>query len=135
MKRLMSIALMAALSGTGMAALAQAPAPTPTPTPQTAPRVDPTAQATPRASPQVPSIPAKEAVPAPIATSKEAASKEAANQLVVLTAMDANRDGLVSRQEYMTHYEGLYGKIKKDGAGMINLKDFASTGSPVAAAQ
>ena len=122
MKRLMSIALMAALSGTGMAALAQAPTPTPIPTPQTAPR----------ANPQVPSIPAKEAVPAAIASSKEAASKEAANQLMVLTAMDANRDGSVSRQEYMTHYEGLYGKLKKDSAGMISLKDLAS--SPTAAA-
>jgi hypothetical protein len=54
---------------------------------------------------------------------------------VELTAMDANRDGLVSRTEYMTHYEGLYGKIKKDSAGMISLKDLASTGSPIAAAQ
>jgi|SRR5688572_1472420 hypothetical protein len=111
MKNLMSIGFMAALSGAGMAAWAQAPAPTPTPAPtqQTAPN---------------------QAAPPAIASSKEAPS-----QLVELQAMDANRDGLVSRQEYMSHYEGLYGKIKKDGAGMINLKDFASTGSPVAAAQ
>ena len=110
MKNLMSIALMAALSGGGMAALAQAPAPTPAPTQQTAP---------------------KQAAPAATASSKEAQQ----SQLVALTAMDANLDGLVSRQEYMSHYEGLYGKIKKDSAGMISLKDFASTGSPVAAAQ
>ncbi len=113
MKNLMSIALMAALSGTGMAALAQAPTPTPVPKPA------PTQQTAP-----------KQATPPAIAT-----SKEAPNQLVELTAMDVNRDGLVSRQEYMTHYEGLYGKIKKDSAGMISLKDLASTGSPIAAAQ
>jgi hypothetical protein len=130
MKKLMSIALMAALSGMGMAALAQAPTPrpTPAPAPQTAPKVDPTVQ-TPRVNPQIPSLSSKETAAPAIAGSKEAQS-----ELVELTAMDANRDGLVSRQEYMTHYEGLYGKIKKDSAGMISLKDFAST-SPIAAVQ
>jgi glucose/arabinose dehydrogenase len=117
MKNLMSIALMAALSGAGMAALAQAP--TPAPTQQTAPK-----QTAPQAAP-------KQTAPPATASAKEAQQ----SQLVALTAMDANRDGLVSRQEYMSHYEGLYGKIKKDSAGMISLKDFASTGSPVAAAQ
>jgi hypothetical protein len=112
MKNLRLIALTAALSGTAMVALAQAPTPTPAPKPA------PTQQTAP-----------KEAAPPAIAS-----TKGAPNQLVELTAMDANRDGLVSRQEYMTHYEGLYGKIKKDSAGMISLKDFAST-SPIAAVQ
>jgi hypothetical protein len=131
MKKLMSIALMAALSGMGMAALAQAPTPrpTPTPAPQTAPKVDPIVQ-TPRVNPQIPSLSSKETAPPAIAGSKEAQS-----ELVELTAMDANRDGLVSRTEYMTHYEGLYGKFKKDSAGMISLKDLASSGSPIAAVQ
>ena len=119
MKNLMSIALMAALSGGGMAALAQAPTPTPAPTQQTAPK-----QTAPQTAP-------KQAAPAATASSKEVQQ----SQLVVLTAMDANLDGLVSKQEYMSHYEGLYGKMKKDSAGMISLKDFASTGSPVAAAK
>jgi hypothetical protein len=118
MKNLMSIALMATLSGGGMAALAQAPAPTPAPTQQTAPK-----QTAPQTAP-------KQAAPAATASSKEAQQRE----LAALTAMDANLDGLVSKQEYMSHYEGLYGKMKKDSAGMISLKDFASTG-PVAAAQ
>jgi len=103
MKSLMSIALMAALSGAAMAALAQAPTPTQQPA-------------------------AKQVAPA------IASTKEEQSQLVELQAMDANRDGLVSRLEYMSHYEGLYGKIKKDGAGMISLKDFAS-GTPIAAAR
>ena len=120
MKNLMSIALMAALSGAAMAALAQAPTPIPTPTPRAIPTPTPTPTQQPAA---------KQAAPAAIAGSKEAQS-----DLVVLQAMDANRDGLVSKQEYMTHYEGLYGKIKKDGAGMISLKDFAS-GTPIAAAR
>ena len=60
-----------------------------------------------------------------------ASSKDAASLHVELTAMDANRDGLVSRQEYMAHYEGVYGKIKKDSAGMISLKDMASA-TPIA---
>lgn len=121
MKNLMSIALMAALSGAGMAALAQAPAPTPTPAPtqQSAPK-----QTAPQAA-------TKQTAPPATASSKEAQQ----SQLVALTAMDANLDGLVSKQEYMSHYEGLYGKMKKDSAGMISLKDFASTGTPVAAAQ
>ena len=119
MKNLMSIALMATLSGAGMAALAQAPTPTPAPAQQTAPK-----QTAPQTAP-------KQAAPAATASSKEAQQ----SQLVALTAMDANLDGLVSKQEYMSHYEGVYGKMKKDSAGMISLKDFASTGTPVAAAQ
>lgn len=118
MKNLMSIGLMAALSGAGMAALAQAPKPTAAPAPA------PTQQTA--TSPQSPSVPAAKA--APPAT---ASSKEAVNPLVELQAMDANRDGLVSRQEYMSHYEGMYGKIKKDSAGMISLKDMASA-TPIA---
>jgi len=124
MNKLMSIGLMAALSGTGMVAVAQTPTPKPAPTQQTAPKANPSTQATPTATPQSPSVAAKNVTPAATASLQ-----------VELTAMDANRDGLVSRQEYMTHYEGLYGKIKKDSAGMISLKDLASTGSPIAAAQ
>jgi hypothetical protein len=128
MKNLMSIALMATLSGGGMAALAQAPTPTPAPTQQTAPR-----QTAPQTAPKqtAPQTAPQQAAPAATASSKEAQQ----SQLVALTAMDTNRDGLVSKQEYMSHYEGLYGKMKKDSAGMISLKDFASAGSPVAAAK
>ena len=111
MKNLRLIALTAALSGTAMAAWAQAPTPTPAPKP----------------------APTQQTAPTPATPPATATSKGAPNQLVELTAMDANRDGLVSRQEYMTHYEGLYGKLKKDSAGMISLKDLAS--SPTAAAQ
>ena len=125
MNKFTSIGLMVALSGTGMAALAQQPTPTPTPAPaptqQTLPRVDTKVQPT-------PSVTAKEAVPA------TASAKDAASQQMELQAMDANLDGLVSKQEYMAHYEGLYGKIKKDSAGMINLKDLAGA-TPVATAR
>ena len=122
MNKLMSMGLMAALSGTGMLALAQAPTPQPAPTQQTAPKASPSAQTTPRANPQSPSVVPKEATPAATASLH-----------VELTAMDANRDGLVSKQEYMSHYEGLYGKMKKDSAGMISLKDMTSA-TPIARA-
>jgi hypothetical protein len=44
-----------------------------------------------------------------------------------LQAMDANKDELVSRQEYMAHYEGLYSRMEKNSAGMISLKDLAAS--------
>jgi len=124
MKNLMSIGLIAALSGAAVAASAQAPAPTPAPTQQAVPSPE-------IPGPQIPSVPAKKQVPAP----PTASSKEALNELQELQAMDVNRNGLVSRQEYMSHYEGLFAKMKKDSAGMISLKDFAPTAGPIAAVQ
>ncbi len=41
--------------------------------------------------------------------------------------MDTNNDDLVSRQEYMSHYERLYGSMRKDSAGMISLKDLTAS--------
>ncbi len=40
-----------------------------------------------------------------------------------LQAMDTDKNGLVSRQEYMGHYEDLYSKMEKNSAGMISLSD------------
>ncbi len=112
MKTVASIGLMTLLSCACGAALAQQqPAPKVEPTQQTAPR----AQAAPRAE-----LPAPAASTATAATN---AARDTASQHMALQTMDTNKDGLVSKTEYMAHYEGLFGKMKKDSAGMINLKD------------
>lgn len=126
MKTAISIGLMTVLSGTGVAAWAQAPTtPKPAPTQQAAPNVDPRAKVTPAPEAARDSATAKAATPATPAASATAAK----SQQMELQAMDTNKDGLVSKPEYMAHYEGLYGKMKKDSSGMINLKDLAATAS------
>jgi glucose/arabinose dehydrogenase len=109
MKTVASIGLMTVLSAACGAALAQQPAPK-EPTQQTAPR----AQATPRTEP---------APATSTATTAANAARDAASQHMALQTMDTNKDGLVSKAEYLAHYEGQFGKMKKDSAGMINLKD------------
>jgi hypothetical protein len=121
MKKLMSIGLMAALSGTGMVALAQSSTQNPAPTQQTAQTTTPRTQTTPRVETQRDATAAKQATPA------TPSSKDAMTQHTELQAMDTNKDGLVSEQEYMSHYETAYGKIKKDSAGMISLMDLESS--------
>ena len=56
---------------------------------------------------------------------------DVAKEHMALQAMDTNKDGLVSRAEYMAYYEDMFGKMKKDSAGMIDLKAMASA-SPAA---
>jgi hypothetical protein len=131
MKTAMSIGLMTVLaSGVGVA-LAQPATPKVEPTQQTAPRVDPRSPIAQRADPSRENSATRQATPGTRATpatpaapaSTAHAAQDAASQHMALEAMDVNKDGSVSRQEYMAHYEGLFAKMKKDSSGKISLKD------------
>jgi len=37
--------------------------------------------------------------------------------------MDTNKDGMLSRDEFMKHHEGMYEKMKKNKDGMVDMKD------------
>jgi len=37
--------------------------------------------------------------------------------------MDANADGMISKDEFMKHHEGMYDGMKKNSSGMVNAKD------------
>jgi hypothetical protein len=79
-------------------------------------------------------VPARGSSASQAASLSDDAEKETARQhLELLQAMDSDENGLVSRQEYMAHYEDLYADMKKDSAGMISLTDLAgrsTTGQP-----
>jgi hypothetical protein len=38
-------------------------------------------------------------------------------------SMDANQDGMVSKQEFVSHHEAMYDKMDKSGKGMVPVKD------------
>lgn len=105
MKTAISIGVMTVLSGVGATAWAQAPATQTAQTQQTAP--------------------ARGSSASPAASLSDDAEKETARQHLELQAMDSDENGLVSRQEFMAHYEGLYADMEKDSAGMISLTDLA----------
>ena len=37
--------------------------------------------------------------------------------------MDTDKDGMISKQEFMKHHESMYDKMKKDSNGMVSMKD------------
>jgi hypothetical protein len=37
--------------------------------------------------------------------------------------MDTNGDGMVSKQEYISHHEAMFDKMDKGGKGMVPVKD------------
>jgi Spy/CpxP family protein refolding chaperone len=37
--------------------------------------------------------------------------------------MDTNGDGMVSKQEYISHHEAMFDKMDKGGKGMVPMKD------------
>ena len=37
--------------------------------------------------------------------------------------MDANGDGMISREEFTKHHDSMYDKMKKDSNGMVSMKD------------
>jgi hypothetical protein len=129
-KTAVSIGLLTVLYGAG--AFAQAPtqqagpAQQVAPTQQTAPRGDPRAQA-PSSSAPARDRAAAQADSRTEADSRSDDAKDSENQHRELQAADTNMNGLVSRQEYMAHYEGLYEELKKDSAGMISLKDLTAS--------
>ncbi|MEO7387204.1 MAG: hypothetical protein ABIX37_09735 [Gammaproteobacteria bacterium] len=40
----------------------------------------------------------------------------------MMMSMDANKDGMVSKDEYMKHHEQMWMKMKKNANGMVELK-------------
>ncbi|MEO8223586.1 MAG: hypothetical protein ABI661_02190 [Gammaproteobacteria bacterium] len=40
----------------------------------------------------------------------------------MMMSMDTNKDGMVSKDEYMKHHEQMWMKMKKNGKGMVELK-------------
>ena len=38
-------------------------------------------------------------------------------------AMDSNSDGMISKDEFMKHHEMMWGKMKKNSAGTVDMKD------------
>ena len=37
--------------------------------------------------------------------------------------MDTNADGMISKDEFMKHHEGMYDQMKKNSNGMVSVKD------------
>lgn len=40
-----------------------------------------------------------------------------------MKAMDTNGDGMISKDEFMKGHEAMWDKMKKDGKGMVSLKE------------
>jgi hypothetical protein len=40
-----------------------------------------------------------------------------------MKSLDTNNDGMISKQEFMTHHEKMYDSMKKNKDGMVDLKD------------
>ncbi|MBA3596340.1 MAG: hypothetical protein H0W40_03050 [Methylibium sp.] len=44
--------------------------------------------------------------------------------------MDANKDGKLSRDEFVRHHEEMYDRMKKGPDGQVNMKEMHSHGKP-----
>ncbi len=44
--------------------------------------------------------------------------------------MDANKDGKLSRDEFMRHHEEMYDRMKKGPDGQVDMKEMRSHGKP-----
>jgi Spy/CpxP family protein refolding chaperone len=44
-----------------------------------------------------------------------------------MSSMDSNGDGMVSKQEYISHHEAMFDKMDKGGKGMVPMKDMQSS--------
>ena len=40
-----------------------------------------------------------------------------------MEAMDTNKDGMISKEEFMTFHEAMYDAMKKNKDGMVDMKD------------
>jgi hypothetical protein len=47
----------------------------------------------------------------------------AAAHMNKMNSMDTNGDGMVSKQEYVSHHEAMFDKMDKGGKGMVPMKD------------
>jgi EF hand len=43
--------------------------------------------------------------------------------LMDMNAMDTNHDGMISKKEFMKYHEDMWAKMKKNKAGMVDIKD------------
>jgi hypothetical protein len=40
-----------------------------------------------------------------------------------MKTMDTNKDGMISKQEFMKYHEAMWEKMKKDNMGMVDVKE------------
>jgi hypothetical protein len=45
----------------------------------------------------------------------------------MMKMMDTNNDGMISRDEFMKAHESMYDKMKKNAAGMVDMKEMEMT--------
>lgn len=43
-----------------------------------------------------------------------------------MSTMDTNKDGMISKEEFMKHHEAMWEKMKKNKSGMVDLKDMGN---------
>ena len=46
-------------------------------------------------------------------------------------AIDTNKDGMLSREEFMSHHEKMWNDMKKTSAGLVDLKSMPMMGDKV----
>ncbi len=51
------------------------------------------------------------------------AMKDNTGAMMDMSAMDANGDGMVSKQEFLKYHERMWSKMKKNNKGMVDMKD------------
>ena len=51
------------------------------------------------------------------------AMKNNTRMSMMMKMMDANNDGMISKDEFMKYHESMYDRMKKDANGMISIKD------------
>lgn len=54
---------------------------------------------------------------------KKMATKEMDAKEMRMKGMDANNDGMVSREEFMAYHESMWNKMKRNPAGMAMMAD------------
>ena len=52
-----------------------------------------------------------------------ASSAFAMDDMMDMKVMDTNGDGMISKQEFMKFHEDMWAKMKKNKAGMVDVKD------------
>jgi hypothetical protein len=48
---------------------------------------------------------------------------KAQGMMMDMKAMDTNHDGMISKKEFMKFHEDMWAKMKKNKAGMVDIKD------------
>lgn len=48
------------------------------------------------------------------------------NMEMNMKAMDVNKDGMISKDEFMRHHETMWSQMKKNSSGMVDLKDMGA---------